>query len=142
MRSAVGLLLSAAAAALVTFSLFFGGANGDGRLFWIGILVVAAGFGVLALGLAGLVDLAVPRRAGWLAFGLVSAFVAWNGVTMVWSIAPDLSWAYLNRGAVYVAFALLGLGVASTVRMPVRPVAWGLAVLLFGVVGWALLGKV
>jgi len=142
MRSAVGLLLLPAAAALVTASLFFGGSISDSRLFWIGIFAEALGFGVLAAGLAGFVPLAVPRQAGLAALGLVSAFVAWNGVTMIWSIAPDLSWAYLNRGAVYVAFALLGLGVASTVRMPLRPVASGLAVLLFGVVGWALLGKV
>jgi O-Antigen ligase len=63
-------------------------------------------------------------------------------VTMIWSIAPDRSWGYLNRGAVYVAFCLLGLVVAANVRMPARVVAGGLAVLLFGVVGWTLLGKV
>src|SRR5439155_2644757 len=57
-------------------------------------------------------------------------------------IAPDRSWAYLNRGAVYVSFALVGLVVAANVRAPARSVASGLAVLLFGVVGWALLGKV
>ena len=85
---------------------------------------------------------AVPGPAGLAAFGLLAAFVCWNGVTMIWSIAPDLSWAYLNRGAVYVGFALLGLAVAASVRAPARVVAGGLAVLLFGVVGWALLGKV
>ena len=61
---------------------------------------------------------------------------------MIWSIAPDLSWAYMNRGAVYLGFALLGLAVAASVRAPARVVAGGLAVLLFGVVCWALLGKV
>jgi O-Antigen ligase len=142
MRSAAGLLPLSAAAALVTFSLFFGGSLSDSRLFWIGIFAVAVGFGWLAAGLAGLVPVAVPGRAGLAAFGLLAAFVCWNGVTMIWSIAPDLSWAYLNRGAVYVGFALLGLAVAASVRAPARVVAGGLAVLLFGVVGWALLGKV
>jgi O-antigen ligase len=142
MRAAAGLLLLSAAGALITASLFFGGSLSDGRLFWIGIFAEALGLGAVAAGLAGLLPVAVPRRAGLAAVGLLSAFVCWNGVTMIWSIAPDRSWAYLNRGAVYVAFCLLGLVVAANVRMPARVVAGGLAVLLFGVVGWALLGKV
>jgi hypothetical protein len=142
MRAAAGLLPLSAAAALVTWALFFGGSLSDSRLFWIGIFAVAVGFGWLAAGFLGLVDVAVPDRWGIAAFGLLAGFVCWNGVTMIWSITPDLSWAYLNRGAVYVGFALLGLALAASVRAPARVVAGGLAVLLFGVVGWALLGKV
>ena len=142
MRTAAGLLPLSAAAVLVTVSLFFGGSLSDSRLFWIGIFTVAVGLGFLAAGLAGLVPVAVPGRAGLAAFALLTAFVCWNGVTMIWSIAPDLSWAYLNRGAVYLGFALVGLAVAASVRTPARIVASGLALLLFGVVGWALLGKV
>ena len=142
MRSPVGLLLLAAAGALLTVSLFFGGNVGDGRLFWIGIFAEAIAFGALAAALAGLLPLAVPRPAGLVAFALLAGYVGWLGVTMIWSITPDRSWASLNRGAVYLAFAVLGLVVASCVRAPARAVAGGLAVLLFGVVGWALLGKV
>jgi O-antigen ligase len=142
MRAAVGLLLLSAAGALLTFSLFFGESVSESRLFWIGIFAEAIAFGALALGLAGLVPVAVPGRAGLLALGALAAFVCWNGVTMIWSVAPDRSWDYLNRGAVYVAFALLGLAVAANVRGSARVVAGGLTVLLFGVVGWALLGKV
>jgi hypothetical protein len=142
MRSAAGLLPLSAAAALVTWALFFGGNLSDSRLFWIGIFAVAVGFGWLAAAMLGLVDVAVPDRWGLAAFGLLAGFVCWNGVTMIWSITPDLSWAYLNRGAVYVGFALLGLAVAASVRAPARVVAGGVSVLLFGVVGWALLGKV
>jgi hypothetical protein len=142
MRTAAGLLPLSAAAALVVASLFFGGSLSDSRLFWIGIVAVAVGFGFLAAGLAGLVPVAVPARTGLVAFVLLTAFVCWNGVTMIWSIAPDLSWAYLNRGAVYLGFALLGLALAASLQAPARVVASGLAVVLFGVVGWALLGKV
>jgi hypothetical protein len=142
MRSAAGLLPLSAAAALVTWALFFGGSLSDSRLFWIGIFAVAVGFGWLAAGMLGLVDVAVPDRWGLAAFGLLAGFVCWNGVTMIWSITPDLSWAYLNRGAVYVGFALLGLAVAASLRAPARVAAGGLAALLFGVVGWALLGKI
>lgn len=142
MRTAVGLFLLSAAGALLTVSLFSGQSVSDSRLFWIGVFAEALGFGALALGFVGVVSLPVPGRAGAAALGLLAAFACWNGVTMVWSIAPDRSWAYLNRAAVYVAFAVLGLVVAANVRVPARRVAGGLAVLLFGVVGWALLGKV
>jgi len=142
MRSRAGLLALVAAAALLTVSLFFGGDVGDSRLFWIGIFALALGFGGVAAGLAGLLPVVVPSRVGLAAFGLLVAFVCWSGVTMVWSIAPDRSWGFFNRGVVYVAFALLGLVVVALVRAPARVVAGGLAALLFGVVGWALLGKV
>ena len=142
MRSRAGLLALVAAAALLTVSLFFGGDVGDDRLFWIGIFALTLGFGGVAAGLAGLLPLSVPSRIGLAAFGLLVAFVCWTAVTMIWSIAPDRSWGFFNRGAVYLAFALLGLVVVALVRAPARVVAAGLAVLLFGVVGWALLGKV
>jgi tetratricopeptide (TPR) repeat protein len=141
MRSRAGPFLIAAAGALLFWALFFGGGVSDSRLFWIGIVAEAIGFGAVAAGLAGWLPLAVPRRAGLISLVLLAASVGWLGVTMVWSIAPDLSWVYLNRGLVYLAFALLGVMVAATVRMPARLVAGGLAVLVFGVVGWALLGK-
>src|SRR6478672_3375149 len=112
MRSRAGLLALVAAAALLTVSLFFGGDVGDSRLFWIGIFALALGFGGVAAGLAGLLPVVVPSRVGLAAFGLL------------------------------VAFALLGLVVVALVRAPARVVAGGLAALLFGVVGWALLGKV
>ena len=141
MRQRAGLLLIAAAGALLAVALFFGGSVSDSRLFWIGIVAEALGFGAVAAGLAGLLPLAVPRRAGLISLVLLAALVGWLGVTMIWSIAPDLSWGYLNRGLVYLAFALLGMMVAANVRNPARLVAGGLAVLVFAVVGWALLGK-
>jgi hypothetical protein len=137
-----GLLLAAAAGALIAVSLFFGGALGDGRLFWIGLFAEIAGLGAASAVLAGFLPLVVPGRVGAWAFGLLAAFVGWLGVTMIWSVAADRSWAYLNRGLVYLSFALLGLVVASNLARPARTAAAGLAVLLFGVVGWALLGKV
>ena len=71
MRTAAGLLPLSAAAVLVTVSLFFGGSLSDSRLFWIGIFTVAVGLGFLAAGLAGLVPVAVPGRAGLAAFALL-----------------------------------------------------------------------
>ena len=111
MRSAVGLLLLAAAAALVDGLALLRrqpqrqrGCSGSGSSPW------RSGSACSPRGSPGCVPRRrCPRGWGWPRSGCSSAFVCWNGVTMIWSIAPDLSWAYLNRGAVYVAFALLGL---------------------------------
>ncbi len=81
-------------------------------------------------------------RAGWASLGLLCLLVAWIGLTIVWSIAPDRSWAYLDRGLVYLAFAVIGLFAGSYLRRPATVVAGLLAVLLGAVFFWALLGKV
>ena len=78
-----GLLLAAAAGALLAVSLFFGGALGDGRLFWIGLFAEIAGLGAAAAVLAGFLPVVVPGRAGAWAFGFLTAFVGWLGVTMI-----------------------------------------------------------
>lgn len=56
-----------------------------------------------------------PRRAWWGVVGLV-LFVAWTGLSLTWSIAPDRSWAEFNR---VLAYALLtGAAVALGATVP------------------------
>src|SRR5919198_5727473 len=137
MQRAAGLPLLGAAGVLLTVSLFFGGGSGDERLFWIGMgaLLVM----LLAAAVTGLPSL--PRE-GTLFFALLVAYVVWTGVTVVWSIVPDRSWAELNRGLVYAALAVIGLLAGSLVRRSARLGALGLVVLLGAVCFWALAGKV
>jgi hypothetical protein len=125
-----------AAAVLLVTALFFGDGTSNGRLFWIGSLAVIAA-AVLATGSG----VPAPRGAGLATLVLLALLTAWVGVTMWWSIAPDLSWAAFDRLLVYAAFALLGL-LAARAPQPARTAAAGLAVLLGLVLGWALLGKV
>src|SRR5512142_1384082 len=125
-----------AAAALLATALFFGDGTSDGRLFWIGSLAVIAA-AVIATG----GGIPVPRGAGLATLALLAALAAWVGVTLWWSIAPDLSWAAFDRVLVYGAFALLGL-LATRVSQPARTAAAGLAILVGLVLAWALLGKV
>src|SRR5438094_10152894 len=108
MRAVAGFLLLSAAGALIAVSLFFGGSLSDGRLFWIGIFAEGLGLGAVAAGLAGLLPLAVPNRAGLAAGGLLTAFVCWDGQTMIWSNAPGRGGACLDRGAVAVAVGGVG----------------------------------
>jgi tetratricopeptide (TPR) repeat protein len=125
-----------AAAALLVTALFFGDGTSNGRLFWIGALAVIAALVIAAGG-----GLPLPRGPGAFALGLLVALTAWVGLSMWWSIAPDLSWAAFDRLLVYTAIALLGL-LAGRAPQPARTAAAGLAVLLGLVLAWALLGKV
>ena len=125
-----------AAGALLTTALFFGDGTSGGRLFWIGSLSVIAAVVLLWTG-----PVPVPRAYGAAALALLAALTLWVGLTMWWSIAPDLSWAAFDRLLAYCAFALLGL-LACRVERPARTVAAGLAVLVGLVLAWALLGKV
>src|SRR5919204_1889315 len=126
----------AAAGALLFVGLFFGDGISNGRLFWIGSLVLIAVIVLVAAAPAP-----VPRGPGVAFLALLILLAAWVGLTMQWSIAPDQSWAAFDRIAVYGAFAFLGL-LATRVPRPARTIGAGLALLLGLVLLWALAGKV
>ena len=114
---------------LLGAALFFGGGPGYGSLPWLGggaLLAILA-----ALGLRG-----VP--GGWPALLPAALLVAWLALSISWSILPDRSWDYANRGLVYLLFATLGLWLADRRR----ELALGLMALLAALIVWSLLGKV
>jgi hypothetical protein len=121
---------------LASVSVLFSSGSSGGRLAWLGLAAagLAAAFGVAAL--AGLPRPVLSREALG-ALGFLVAFVSWNGISVLWSIEGDRSWAYLNRGLAYVAFALIGLALGPYVRRWSYVLAGVLALPL----GWALLGK-
>src|SRR5215204_4113467 len=125
---------------LAAVSTLFSAGSSNGRLVWIGLaaLVVAAALGAGAF--LGLPRLALGREPA-VALALLAAFVAWNGVSVLWSIEPDRSWDYFNRGLVYLAFAVVGVAVGSLVSRATRPWAYVLAAALALPLGWALLTK-
>ncbi|MGE5689620.1 MAG: O-antigen ligase family protein [Pseudomonadota bacterium] len=102
--------------------------------------------GLAWVGLAALVALAAlawtaprPRlgRDGVLLLGGLGGLVAWQGLTLLWSIEADRTWETFNRGLVYVAFVLLGTLAVGAAGSP-RVVAAALAGLLGVAVVWAL----
>jgi O-Antigen ligase len=142
MRPAAGLPLLGAAGVLLVVALFFGGGSGDGRLFWIGAGALVCALAALTASLAGLLPSPVPSGPGAWVLGLLACFVVWNAVTIRWSVEPDRSWAYANRGLVYLALAVLGLYVGALAPRSAQLVAGGLCLLFAGVLLWALAGKV
>src|SRR4051794_2828737 len=134
-RWAARLLLGAGGVLAAVSALFSAGSSG-GRLVWIGVAALAVATAVVVGALAGLPRPALSREAV-VALGFLAAFVAWNGISVLWSIEGDRSWAYFNRGLAYLALAVLGLWLGPWVREWAYVLAGALAPPL----GWALLGK-
>ena len=136
------LLVASACAALLFPTIFFSGGTSTERLFPLALAALFVAGGLLVASLAGL--LPVPQVGdGALAFlAFLGAFAVWSGLSVVWSIAPDLSWNLFNRELAYLAFAVAGLYVGALVPAARRVVATGLALLLAAVIAWALAGKV
>ena len=131
-----------AAAVLIALALFEGGGSTYGPLVGVGGAAVAVAAAALALALFGVIPWPPLERTELACLGLLAGLVVWIGLSVLWSVTPDRSWEYFNRGVVYLAFALIGLFIAATVRAALRAVAAGLTVLLSAVIVWALAGKV
>ncbi|HEY7017397.1 MAG TPA: O-antigen ligase family protein [Gaiellaceae bacterium] len=129
-------LLLCAGGLLAAFAALFSSGSSGGRLTWIGLAAVCL---AAALGVAALLGLPRPElsREALVALGLLVAFVAWNGISVIWSIDGDRSWAYLNRGLAYIGFAVIGLWLGPWLREWAHVLAGVLVLPL----GWALLGK-
>jgi O-antigen ligase/polysaccharide polymerase Wzy-like membrane protein len=134
-RWAAWLLLGAGGVLAAVSALFSSGSSG-GRLTWIGLAALVLAALVVAGALVGLPRPELTNEA-LAALGFLVAFVAWSGISVVWSIQGDRSWAYLNRGLVYVAFAVVGLWLGPWLREWAYVLSAALALPL----GWALLGK-
>jgi len=132
-EAAPGLAPAAFAAALLLGVLF------AGESFWVAALALAGAGLAAALMLLGRLPLA--RGGGFVVGGLL-AIATWNGISVAWSIAPDRSWAELNRGLVYTAFAVVGLALGSlygerSARLVAALLTGAFAVAIL----WALAGK-
>ncbi len=101
-------LLLGAGGLLAAGSTLFSAGSSNGRLLWIGLAALVV---VAALGAGAFLGLPRPAfgREAVTALALLAAFVSWNGISVLWSIEPDRSWDYFNRGLVYLAFALVPL---------------------------------
>jgi len=131
--------LVGAVGVLVAACVFAGGGVGDDALATIGSAAVVCAAVAGALALSG--RLALPRldRAGLVTTAGCAALTGWAGVSIVWSIAGDRSWEWLDRGLVYLAFLALGLLAGASVAGAHR-VGGLLAAVIGAALGWALLG--
>jgi hypothetical protein len=139
---AAPLAVSALVAGVVAAAVLAGGGVGDGPVAWLGaVTAVAAALGATALLLGGGRWPGVGRSGG-LAMAALAAFVAWNGVTILWSADPARSWAYFDRGVASLGFVCLGLALAVAVpRAPTVLSAMGVGTVA-ACAAWALAAKI
>ncbi len=131
--------LLCAAGALIAAALLFGGGSGDGAVAWIGAAAFVIALGACGLAFLGLLPLPGLGREG-IAFAVLGGgFAVWSGVTILWSVLPDRSWDYFNRGLAYFAFAVVGAFAGSA--LSTRVGAWLIGALVGVTALWALAGK-
>ena len=128
--------------ALLAVALFGGGGSTYGPLVGIGGAAVVAAAAAVALTLFGRLPWPELGRIEIACLSCLAGLVLWTGFSVLWSITPDRSWEYFNRGFVYLAFLVLGLYIGMTAPAALRLIAAGLTVLLASVIAWALAGKV
>src|ERR671937_861465 len=138
-RRAAPLLLGAGGCLAATAALFSDGSS-NGRLVWLGLAALLPAT-VVGVGVLAGMPRPAPGREALAALGLFAAFVCWCGISVLWSIEPDRSWSYFNRGLVYLAFGAAGLALGAYVPRAPRVWAYVLAGALAPALGWALLGK-
>jgi tetratricopeptide (TPR) repeat protein len=109
---------------------------GDSVWTALAVLLVAGGWSSLAL--SGRAPL---PGGGYVVLGLLLSLAVWSGASIVWSVAPDRSWAELDRTLVFVAFLAAGLVLGASGAGACRRAAAALVVALGAAVVWALAGK-
>src|SRR5262245_38428231 len=114
-RAAVAALV-AGVTGLLLGAVFSGGGSGSGSLATLGLLAVCGAAAATSAAAFGVLALPRPDRPGWVVLASGAALALWAGVSVVWSIAGDRSWAGLGKGLVYVAFLVLGLVLAASLR--------------------------
>ena len=77
----------------------------------------------------------------WIGVGLLLGFAVWCGVTLLWSVAPDETWAQVNRGIAYTLVAVLAIAVGSSAPRAIERVATGWLVVAIVCALYALGGK-
>lgn len=72
----------------------------------------------------------------------LALFVAWSGLSLTWSIAPDRSWAELNRVLSYTLIAATGVLAGAAIPRAAERFATGWLAVVSAVALYALGGKV
>ncbi|MGI8624775.1 MAG: O-antigen ligase family protein, partial [Solirubrobacteraceae bacterium] len=134
-------VLLVAFAACLLYACFAGGATALPQERWLqlGLAVVATGAIATWLYGGGLRLRAAP--AGWVGLALLVLFAVWAGVSIAWSVAPDRSWAEVNRVLAFALTVLIGMILGSSLPRAAERVGVALALVSLPVALYALGGK-
>jgi hypothetical protein len=137
-----GAALLAALVAVCTYAVFAHGAVGlpeEPRL-QIAIALVAVGAAVGLL-LTRTLALRAPAEA-WIGIGLLVGFAIWCGISLLWSVAPERTWAHVNRTISYVLVLVLAIALASSLPRVLSRVAYGWLAVALVCALYAIAGKI
>ena len=137
-----GLALFAALVAVCAYAVFAHGAVGlpeEPRL-QIGLAFVGVG-AAIGLLLTRTLSLRAPVEV-WVAIGWLVGFAVWCGITLLWSVAPERTWAHLNRAVAYTLVLVLALSLASSLPRAIERFAYGWLVVALACAFYGLAGKI
>jgi O-antigen ligase len=123
-----GLALAAALGALVIYAAFAHGGVSPTvteRLQLAVAVIAAVAAGAWLWG--GALVLRAPALV-WTALALLVAFAAWSAITLLWSVAPDQTWAECNRVLTYALVLTLAIALGSSHARATDMVAGGLLI--------------
>jgi hypothetical protein len=138
--SAAALLV--ALTAVCAYAVFAHGAVGlpeEPRL-QIGIAFVGVG-AAIGLLLTRTLALRAPVEV-WIGVGLLAGFAVWCGVTLLWSVAPDRTWAHINRAVAYTLVIVLAIALASSLPRAIERFAYAWLLVALATAFYALAGKI
>jgi O-antigen ligase len=141
-RSRSGGALVIALVAACAYAVFAHGASGlpeEPRL-QIGVALVAV-FASVGWLFSGSLRMRAPAIV-WVGVGLLAAFAVWCGITLLWSVAPDRTWGYINRSVAYTLVVVLAIAAASSAPRVIERVACGWLAVALACALYALAGKV
>ncbi len=139
-RSGVALL--AALVAVCAYAVFAHGAVGlpeEPRL-QIGLALLGVG-GAVGLLLTRTLSLRAPAEV-WIGVGLLAGFAVWCGITLLWSVAPERTWAHINRAVAYTLIVVLALTLASSLPRAIERFAYGWLAVALACAFYGLAGKI
>ena len=139
-RSGVALLV--ALVAVCAYAVFAHGAVGlpeEPRL-QIGLAFVGVG-AAIGLLLTRTLSLRAPADV-WIGLGLLAGFAVWCGITLLWSVAPERTWAHINRAVAYTLVLVLALTLAASLPRAIERFAYGWLLVALACAFYGLAGKI
>ncbi len=139
-RSGVALL--AAMVAVCAYAVFAHGAVGLPEEPRLQIGLAFAGVGAaIGLLLTRTLSLRAPAEV-WIGVGLLAGFAVWCGITLLWSVAPERTWAHINRAVAYTLVLVLALTLASSLPRAIERFAYGWLAVALACAFYGLAGKI
>ena len=141
-RPTAGVALLVALLGAAGYAAFAEGAAGQPEEGWlqVGVALIALVAAAAWLGTGRLT--ARPSPLAIAGIVLLLAYAGWSAISLAWSVAPDRTWAEVNRGLTYALVVAIALLAAANTPRAIERVAMGWLAIAVAVAVYALGGKV